>query len=73
MFSKDFYDITRGYKKIYSIGVNFDKSVLYISIEGIYYLTVMHDLTMWGLVMKRIRVDFLIVGAGLAGSVAGFC
>ena len=27
---------------------------------------------MWGLVMKRIRVDFLIVGAGLAGSVAGF-
>ena len=22
--------------------------------------------------MKRIRVDFLIVGAGLAGSVAGF-
>ena len=72
MFSKDFYDITRGYKKIYSIGVNFDKSVLYILIEGIYYLTVMHDLTMWGLVMKRIRVDFLIVGAGLAGSVAGF-
>ena len=27
---------------------------------------------MWGLVMKRIRVDFLIVWAGLAGSVAGF-